>query len=123
MDLGTLVAIGTRAQQSIEHAMEAAFGTALVVVSTRRTDHDAPFTRSIIPEFEKQYARLVVPVFEAIYPDDRSKNEVYQFLVGGFRNDAIEANRRYFIGRVERLIEKSNQAAKTQGMRDSAPLN
>lgn len=119
LNLPELLLLAARSQEALRDAMNAAFGASLVAVSMRREDPDAPLDRSIIPTFEKMYARLVDPVLDALYPEDENDNDIRRFMLGALRDEVRESNHDFYMGRVEALIENS----KLNVRRDKADQN
>lgn len=123
LDLGTLLMIAQRAQETIGEAMNAAFGTALVRVSIVREDHSAPLDESILPTFEKAFAQIVLPVFEIIYEKHENQKDLHRFVLGQVKEKAIEDNHAFFMQRAHDLIEDSRQRAEYLSRHQSAPFN
>jgi hypothetical protein len=106
MDFVTLISLANRTTHAIEHAMEAAFSAALVEVSANRPDPDAPFDDSVIPVFEKAFAKIVSPTFDFVSnPRLGPDNEVAR--LGQVRAISEDANREFFLQRVRLFIESS----------------
>lgn len=107
LNLPELLLLASRSQEALRDAMNAAFGASLVAVSMKREDPDAPLDRSIIPVFEKMFARLVDPIIDVLYPDDANDDDIRRFMLGSLKEEVRESNHDFYMGRVEALIENS----------------
>lgn len=129
-NIGLLLQLAERTQETMEHALEAAFGTSLIVVTLQEmTEGDGTnraLNDSVKPIFEKQFQRIVVPVLEAIFRDFHRDDDLQQFIVGAVLDEAVEHNHDFYMSRVDMLIADSQKRADqeaTAEARSRWPLN